>query len=47
MGKCNPPMPTESSVKFGVYACSPTPSSFTATFTDFTLEPSQWLAHPA
>ncbi|GAL17356.1 hypothetical protein JCM19235_5905 [Vibrio maritimus] len=47
MGKCNPPMPTKSSVKFGVYACSPTPSSFTATFTDFTLEPSQWLAHPA
>ena len=45
MGKCNPPMPANSAVKFGVYACSPLDSSFTASFTDMKLEPSKWLAH--
>ncbi|WP_026957410.1 DUF1349 domain-containing protein [Aliagarivorans taiwanensis] len=46
MGKCNPPMPAESKVSFGVYACSPTDSSFTATFTEMSLTDCQWLAHP-
>ena len=32
-------------VRFGVYACSPEDSSFTATFTDFALTECQWLAH--
>ncbi len=45
MGACNPPQPAESSVSFGVYACSPARSSFTATFSEMKLEPCQWLAH--
>ncbi len=45
MGKCNPPLPADSAVKFGLYACSPTQSSFTASFSEFKLEPSLWLAH--
>ncbi|TVN38140.1 DUF1349 domain-containing protein [Vibrio cholerae] len=45
MGKCNPPMPANSVVNFGVYACSPLDSSFTARFTDMNLEPCKWLAH--
>ena len=45
MGKCNPPMPAKNTVSFGVYACSPLKSSFTAKFTDFSLEPCKWLAH--
>ncbi|HGH8103201.1 TPA: DUF1349 domain-containing protein, partial [Vibrio cholerae] len=32
MGKCNPPLPTQKVVSFGVYACSPSESSFTAKF---------------
>lgn len=45
MGKCNPPSPANNVVSFGVYACSPLKSSFTATFTDMRLEPCKWLAH--
>lgn len=45
MGKCNPPLPANNVVSFGVYACSPLKSSFTATFTDMRLEPCKWLAH--
>ncbi|EJL6400807.1 hypothetical protein ATY35_17040 [Vibrio cidicii] len=45
MGKCNPPLPATSVVSFGVYACSPLDSSFTARFTDMSLEPCKWLAH--
>ncbi|EOU2520784.1 DUF1349 domain-containing protein, partial [Vibrio cholerae] len=30
---------------FGVYACSPSESSFTANFTEMSLEPCKWLAH--
>ncbi|EJL6325651.1 DUF1349 domain-containing protein, partial [Vibrio cholerae] len=29
MGKCNPPLPTQKVASFGVYACSPSESSFT------------------
>ena len=32
-------------VRFGVYACSPEDSSFTAVFTDWTLTECQWQAH--
>ncbi|HGF7196432.1 TPA: DUF1349 domain-containing protein [Vibrio cholerae] len=45
MGKCNPPLPTQKVVSFGVYACSPSESSFTAKFTEMILEPCKWLAH--
>lgn len=45
MGKCNPPEPAQNAVKFGVYACSPSNSSFTATFSEMTLEHCHWLAH--
>jgi uncharacterized protein len=47
MGAQNPPQPPAQSVRFGVYACSPNPSSFTARFSQFKLEPCQWLAHQA
>lgn len=45
MGRSNPPKPTDKLVNVGVYACSPSQSSFTAEFTDMTFEPCQWLAH--
>ena len=45
MGKMNPPMPPERPLRFGLYACSPLDSSFTAVFTHFSLQPCQWLAH--
>ena len=32
-------------IKFGIYACSPEESSFTATFTDMQLTECKWLAH--
>lgn len=32
-------------IRFGVYACSPEESSFTALFSDFQLGPCQWKAH--
>ena len=32
-------------VRFGVYACSPEESSFTATFTDMELSECKWAAH--
>ena len=45
MGKVNPPLPAELSVRFGIYACSPLQSSFTATFSEMRLESCKWLAH--
>ena len=45
MGQANPPLIPEFPVTFGVYACSPTESSFVATFSDMKLEPSYWKAH--
>lgn len=45
MGKLNPPARPEQSVKFGIYACSPLDSSFTAVFEEFKLEGCRWLAH--
>ena len=32
-------------IRFGVYACSPEDSSFTAVFTQMRLTECQWLAH--
>ena len=32
-------------IRFGVYACSPEDSSFTAVLTDLHLGPCQWMAH--
>lgn len=32
-------------IKFGIYACSPEDSSFTATFKQFELTESKWLSH--
>lgn len=45
MGECNPPLPAKNVVSFGVYACSPLDSSFTAKFTEMSMEPCKWLAH--
>ena len=45
MGKVNPPLPTQERICFGVYACSPSDSSFRAEFTNFMFEPCKWLAH--
>lgn len=45
MGSVNPPLPTEKNVRFGLYACSPSDSSFQAEFSNIKLEPSTWLAH--
>jgi len=45
MGRSELPLPANSIVSFGVYACSPSQSSFTATFSDMRLEPCKWLAH--
>lgn len=45
MAKLNPPLTPEKTLKFGLYACSPLDSSFTATFDQFKLEPCLWKAH--
>ena len=45
MGKLNPPARPERPVKFGIYACSPLDSSFTAVFEGFELTECGWLAH--
>lgn len=46
MGKANPPLKANQGVQFGVYACSPLKSSFTAEFSEMTIEPCLWQAHP-
>ena len=35
----------QNDIQFGIYACSPENSSFTAIFTDMALQDCQWLAH--
>jgi regulation of enolase protein 1 (concanavalin A-like superfamily) len=45
MGKLNPPAAPAQPIRFGVYACSPLDSSFTARFTEMMLEECQWRAH--
>ncbi|MCA9977954.1 MAG: DUF1349 domain-containing protein [Anaerolineales bacterium] len=45
MGKLNPPTRPQQALKFGIYACSPLDSSFTAIFEAFELDECRWLAH--
>ena len=45
MGKANPPLPANATVRFGVYACSPLKSSFTATFSQMKFGKCRWLPH--
>ncbi len=45
MGKLNPPAQTDVSINFGLYACSPTNSSFEAAFDNLKLEECLWQAH--
>lgn len=45
MGNAYLPLPTEQPIHFGIYACSPLMSSYIAEFSDFKLEPCQWLAY--
>ena len=45
MGSVNPPLPAQEKIRFGVYACSPSDSSFRAEFTNFMIEPCKWLAY--
>lgn len=45
MGRKDPPLKTEKPVSFGLYACSPEQSSFTAVFSESTIEECIWLAH--
>jgi len=45
MGKRNPPLPAEQPISFGLYACSPAESSFSAKFSNFTMEGCLWQGH--
>jgi regulation of enolase protein 1 (concanavalin A-like superfamily) len=45
MGKMDPPLSAEHNIRFGLYACSPQASSFTANFSHMILEPTTWLSH--
>ena len=45
MGRKNPPEAAKKTVGFGLYACSPSNSSFKAVFTDFNIEDCVWKAH--
>jgi len=47
MGRLDPPAPAAQPIRFGVYACSPLDSSFTARFDGFALTDCAWLAHAA
>lgn len=45
MGKLNPPAPPKKPIQFGLYACSPLNSSFSATFDDLKFDQCLWMAH--
>ena len=45
MARLDPPAHPEHAVRFGIYACSPLDSSFSAVFDEFALEECRWLAH--
>jgi regulation of enolase protein 1 (concanavalin A-like superfamily) len=45
MGKLDPPASSVVSVPFGLYACSPLNSSFTASFDSWKFDPCLWKAH--
>ncbi len=46
MGRAQPPLPAASPLPFGIYACSPGDSSFSATFAEMSLQDCLWQAHP-
>ena len=45
MGQADPPIRPMHEAPFGLYACSPLESSFTARFSDIRYEPCLWKAH--
>ena len=45
MGKQNPPLTAKRSIDFGLYACSPSESSFKAKFSKFKMDDCLWEAH--
>ncbi len=45
MGKLDPPAPPEKPIQFGLYACSPLNSSFSARFDNFKFDQCLWMAH--
>ena len=45
MGKLAPPAPPEKPIQFGLYACSPLNSSFSARFDNFKFDQCLWMAH--
>lgn len=45
MSKAFPPIAATAKVNFGVYACSPGPSSFAARFSEMLLDECQWQPH--
>lgn len=45
MGQATPAQAATSTMEFGLYACSPGASSFTAKFSDIVLESCLWSAH--
>jgi len=45
MGKANPPLPPIMPIKFGLYACSPSESSFEAEFSQCRVGSCSWKAH--
>ena len=47
MGKSTLPLETRNDIQFGLYACSPSDSSFSAVFSKMSLQPCCWQAHSA
>ena len=47
MAIVDPPLPPEFTINYGLYACSPLDSSFTAVFDNFQLDDCQWMSHNA
>ncbi|MBN2322812.1 MAG: DUF1349 domain-containing protein [Spirochaetes bacterium] len=45
MGMLDPPAPPDRPVRFGLYACSPSNSSFEAVFDNFSFAACEWKAH--
>ncbi|MEM7801768.1 MAG: DUF1349 domain-containing protein [Chloroflexota bacterium] len=45
MGKADPPIRTNKPIRYGLYACSPLNSSFTAVFEGIQTESCKWEAH--
>ncbi|MDO6686521.1 MULTISPECIES: DUF1349 domain-containing protein [unclassified Agarivorans] len=43
----DPPAAAKQAIKLGLYACSPSDSSFTACFEQLTIAPCRWRSHPS